>query len=163
MKVRERTMPLARAGSSLDPSINTASRIVAVDEGNAGAGTDIRREGRLGKEVVQQVGHHSDLADLVVHRTGEGNVVLVVAVDSLDLEARTDEIVADLAAHREATVRRHRRTEDGGVQEPVDAALRAELEIRLGWCLGLSHRRHCNNCRARNPNYSHSQSLLEYS
>jgi hypothetical protein len=102
--------------------------------GDAGARADIGRDGRARRKVVQQVRHRRDLVDLAV---GEPEVAVreldcaaapVVAIEALQLDARADEVVADLAADGVARIRRVAAI----AQQPVQAALGADIEARIG-------------------------------
>ena len=85
-----------------------------------------------GDEVVQQVRQDAELADLVADRTaGEADVVLVVAIDAFELDARTDEVVADHATGSEAASAATRwLLRIGGVEQPVQAAFGTDVEAR---------------------------------
>src|SRR5204863_8950525 len=102
----------AQADDALVGKLGAAEGGVAVDERHAGAGADIRRDGRSRSEVIQQVRQDAELADLVADRTaGEADTVLIVAIDAFELDPGTDEVVADHAARREAGL-----GSDGGAQ-----------------------------------------------
>ncbi len=92
------------------------------DRGDDRTGSECAGERKLGT-----------VDDLVAHRTaGESDIVLVVAIDAFQLDARTDEVVADHATRREAGLRGDAVVEDGGVEQPVQAAFRADVETRSG-------------------------------
>src|SRR6185436_2382444 len=86
------------------------------------------------REVVQDVGHRRDLVDLTgpegkraVGITDHAGAV-VLAIDAFQLDARTDEVVTDLAAGGPAGVHRIAVV----VEQPVQATLRADIEARIG-------------------------------
>src|SRR5262249_32910999 len=137
----------AETDDALIGELGAAERAVAIDESNAHARADIRRDHRTGREVIHHVRQDTELADLVADRTaGEGNVVLVVAIDTFEFDARADEVVADHATGGEARLRIHALAEDRGVEKPVQAAFGTDVEARLrNLRLGHDRQRHQSN------------------
>src|SRR5262249_32088752 len=100
-----------------------------------------RRDDRSRHEVVQEVGQDAELADVVgvearPRRTEKG-VDLVLAVDAFQLDAWTDEVIANHATGGPAGLRRDAKASDRRVQQPVHAAFRADIDtgrrrLRLG-------------------------------
>src|SRR4029078_10090309 len=109
----------AQAEYALVGELCAAQRAVAIDEGDASAGADIRRDHAARIEVVQQVGEDTELADLVADLPPvkvvivEGvDVHLILTINAFELDPRADEVVADHAADSEARLRGHALAED---------------------------------------------------
>ena len=126
---------------------------MVIDEGEAGAGADIRREGRRREEVIEEVGHERDCWRPVVANRRSGRTLAGVGmVERLDLDARADEVVADLAADGPARIHGVAVV----VQQPVQAAFGADIDTRIGRAgrveqrLGISRRRQGED-RLRRP------------
>src|SRR5262249_18524674 len=96
-------------------------------------------------EVIEQVRHDTELANLARYRrAGHAVVDLILTIDAFEFDTRTDEVVADHATGSPAGLRRHAEARDGGVQQPVHTAFRADVHARRR-SLRLGHDRQRNN------------------
>ena len=106
----------------------------AAGAGGAGARADIWRDHGARREVVEHVRHGRSLVDLAgLERERAVGIAdhagpVVLAIDAFQLDARADEVVADLAARSPAGVHRIAVI----VEQPVQSALCADIESRIG-------------------------------
>ena len=103
---------------------------------------DVRRDHRAGEEVIKHVAHDRDLLDPAAHvgvacREDHDGGAVVGMVHAFQLETRTDEVVADLAADGPAGIHDVALI----VQQPIEAALGADIEARIRGIGGVEPRR----------------------
>jgi hypothetical protein len=90
------------------------------------------------------------LADLAVDGSvAEELAGLVLAIEAFDFDTRSDEVVTDLATQSPTRLRRDVGTQDGGVEQPVQAAFDADIDARGLNILGLGDGWQCHHRRRR--------------
>ncbi len=108
---------VADAEDALKGKHRAVDRPLGIDEADACTGADIGHPRTGSVEVIQEVAHDRRLLDLAVDReAGVSDAGVVLAIQAFDFDARTDEVITELAADRPSCVRRVVLPQDGGAE-----------------------------------------------